>query len=214
MEPNQTMKFSSARKMAFATVLMSAVIAVMAVAWNTGKIALAGKSSQAEGKGRILERVRKSPDISVLTGNADGSPLFIRDAGVKEISGEEYQLLTGNKSDSGRQVSYPNVEIVNNSGKVVTTLIVCFQAGDSVRRRCHMVHDFSWQPAASLSIESWKWIIPTVRLRQTGNKFEEDKSRPDLDRAEMWQQGRATDFVVYVGKIDFADGSSWINPSR
>lgn len=88
-----------------------------------GYITHAASGVQQQG---ALEKISSYPDLPVLIDTSEGSSLLIQTATAKQISGVEYEQLTGSKFVSNNYVTYPNVKLINNTNKKVVSFSLGF----------------------------------------------------------------------------------------
>ncbi|MGH9853310.1 MAG: hypothetical protein ACREBD_26010, partial [Blastocatellia bacterium] len=97
---DQNSQFSSTLPMILTGIAALLVVVILGSA--IGKSAK-GQASKAEGEKRALvEKIRTLADRPLFTDNSEQGPLFIQSAGVKEVAGAEYQLLTRSTSEASR----------------------------------------------------------------------------------------------------------------
>ena len=190
----------------------AAVLLFISIAIGGG---IGAKSADAnnEQMEQTVERVRKSPDFPLNIDNTENPPILIQAASMKEVSGAEYQELTGIKTDSLKFVTFPNVRLINNTNQTVTAFILILVDKHSTRNKALMMSSLNLEPFKDFSIEPVIWAKPRRQMmRKFAEKegtFQEDKSSPDLNSEEMWLPGGVSEFSVLVAGVEFADGSEW-----
>lgn len=190
----------------------AAVLLFISIAIGGG---IGAKSADAnnERMEQTVERVRKSPDFPLNIDNTENPPILIQAASVKEVSGAEYQELTGIKTDSLKCVTFPNVKLTNNTSQTVTAFVLILVDKHSSRNKALMMSSLNLEPLKDFSIEPVNWAKPRRQMMrkfvEKEGMFQEDKSSPDLNSEEMWLPGGVSEFSVLVAGVEFADGSEW-----
>lgn len=165
-------------------------------------------------KSRVVEKLKSSSDFSLDVDNSEAPPVLIQAATVKEATGAEYQTLTGKSSDAPKQITFPDIQVSNNSGRVVKGFTVCLSHKHSNQKHCLKQVDIELQPAGEFALSAERWAGPRRAMTRkfTADKgvVREDKRPLGLDAEEMWIPGSFADYKVSVGHVEFADGGQWL----
>ena len=79
-------------------------------------------------KTRIINQIRSSSAAPIYADNSQGSPLYIQEASVKEISGEDFTRLVGEPPKHFRQSTFPEVILLNGSARTIISFAISVQS--------------------------------------------------------------------------------------
>lgn len=171
-------------------------------------------ANDSKRKKEIVESITRSQDNPIVIDNSENPPILIQSASVKQVTGAEYQHLTGVNSTSITYVTFPSVELINNSDRTIKEITLLLVDKHSNKNKVLMLMDRNIEPFTSFHIESVDWAKPrkqmTKKLIEKDGVFQEDTSLPTLASEEMWLPGGFRDFSLLVGQVKFADGREWI----
>jgi hypothetical protein len=188
-----------------------AVIVLLIVA---GLLLGAGSDAAAVGQRyRNADEIAKIlPDLAVAADNIETSPISISSATAKEVTGEEYEKLTGMKPLYDKYVCGPSLKIVNSSGRKIKAVMLGLLDHRSNRLNVLRINGDSLKSGKEFSVDPSDWVRGKAGKKFTLNDdgvAKEDTSLPSWSSEEMWLPGSITDFSVFVGKVEFADGGMW-----
>ena len=174
------------------------------------KIERLSKSVRGDEEKEILKRMKEHPDVPISLENREGSPLFIQEANVKEITSYDYHRLTGVTTDSNSYVAFPKVKLINNTDKRAIGFALFFINKRTGRIRGFKVSRTTVDPHGEYSVIPNEWVTPDklTRVNKEGGVVH-IKKRVNYDSEKMWLAGSAGDFVLKVAEVDFEDGSRW-----
>lgn len=163
-------------------------------------------------KTRLTQRIEGSSSVQVFADNAQGSQLYIQDANVKEISGDEFKILVGEPSAYLKQTTYPEVTLMNGYTKTIKSFAIIVQSATDKPKSGHilMKKNLSILPNGTYKVLSGDWVkVEDISLEQEG-KFINRTKQPGLQSAKFWLPGAASDLRVTVGLVEFEDGTKWM----
>jgi hypothetical protein len=169
-------------------------------------------SSNEQQKRKIFKQVAVSPAIQVYADNSQGNLLYIQEASVKELSGDDFKILVGEAPKHFKQTTFPDVILFNSSGKTIKSFGVAVQSAADKPRSGHILlkNNLSILPNSTYKVASSEWPQAERVSIEKGGKFETRMQQPGLDSAKSWIPGTASDLRVTVGFIEFEDGTRWI----
>lgn len=174
-------------------------------------------AGQAGGhKGGLAEQIKAAGAVRISADNSQGSPLYIREATVKEISGEEFTRLVGEAARHFRQATFPDVVVENGSGKTVRAFALVARSAAEASDSGYILikRGVAVAPGASFKVWSGEWPEADRVSVDRGGKFETGLRRPGLESAKSWVAGSAADLGVTVGMVEFDDGTRWRMPAE
>jgi hypothetical protein len=192
------------------------LITLMSVACLCGLVALtkSSASSDQEQKKRISKQIDVASAVPIHADNSQGCLLFIQEASVKEISGEDYKILVGEAPRHFKETTYPEITMVNSSSKTITSFILMIRSAAEQPRSGHGVYkkNLAIAPGSSFKVTPGEWLKPDRVTIQKEGKFVNVLQQPLLDSSKFWIPGSASDLKVTIGLVDFEDGTRWIIP--
>ncbi|HEX8088173.1 MAG TPA: hypothetical protein VF762_04930 [Blastocatellia bacterium] len=191
--------------------LLICLIAAASLGARSGAGAGAAAGSTQQQKGGIIEQIKASSGRRINADNSQGSPLYIQEATVKEISGEEFAKLVGEAPRHFRQATFPDVVLQNGSGKTIRSFaLVARSAADTPDSGYILIKkNLSVAPGATFRVGSSEWPQADRVSVQREGKFVSGLRQPGLDSAKSWIPGASSDLGVTVGMIEFEDGTRW-----
>ena len=171
-----------------------------------------GATSNERQKKKIIKNILASPSIQIYSDNSRGCPIMVRESSVKEITSEDFTVLSGETSKHIRQATFPEVTVFNSSGKTVKSFaIVVKSAADKPKSGYILLkNDISIPPNSTHKIVSTEWVKAERVSVQKGDKFVTAFRQPGLDSAKSWLPGAASDLKVTIGFVEFTDGTRWM----
>lgn len=195
-------------KRAFLILLIAAAFLSGSVILNAQTIA----SSNERQKRRILKRLKASDAVQIYADNSKGSPLYVQEATVKEILGDDFTILAGEAPKHFKQATFPEVILSNSSAKTIKSFALAVKSVADKPRSGYIVlkNDVSIPPNSTYKVASGEWpMAERVSIEQAG-KFVNVLRKPGLDSAKSWIPGAASDLRVTVGFVQFDDGTTWM----
>jgi hypothetical protein len=123
-------------------------------------------------KENLIDKIKLSPDYPVKIKQDSTSLIQIIEATVKEITAEDYEKLTGLKTE-GTFVSLPEVKIINNSEKKIIGLTFITRDSISNSARAIIMKDISVPPSQSFILRRGA----TIKYQPEFSADEEGKVR-------------------------------------
>lgn len=195
--------------------LLAVALPLIVSAFTVSSSEVAGGPGQHKG---IVEKIKTLPTININIDNSEESPILVQSATAREITDQEYEQLTGERSSSIRYTSCPTIKIINNTNRKVMAYSVGLM--DSARGDLYVFRSTrrKIQPFEEFFVEPVDWAEPrnegARKFTQEQGITREDKSLPGWDSKAMWFPGNATDFSIFVGEVKFADGTRWVTKRR
>jgi hypothetical protein len=185
------------------------------VAALTGSVTLNAQtvaSSNERQKRKILKKLKASEAVQIYADNSQGSSLYIQEASVKEIAGDDFAILAGEPPRHFRQATFPEVTLFNSSAKTIKSFAIVVKSAADRPQSGHVLlkNSLSIPPNSAYAVASSEWIKAERVSIQEGNKFENRLRQPGLDSAKAWIPGAASDLKVTVGLVEFEDGTRWM----
>lgn len=191
--------------------LVSCVV-ILTVGFTIWKFPAIGQkviSDKENVKEQLLDRINQSPDIQLRIVENDDSPLRISEAKVKVISGEDYTKLTGKATDLKSLSSIPTFRVINVSDKVITGFMLMFR--DPVRSSSRIIgfDKLKVNPGESYSMVRDDMVSSKVTTLADDLGVRQNVSSK-MEVENYWiATGNHSDSFFTVGKVTFADGSTW-----
>jgi len=163
-------------------------------------------------KNERIAQIEASPDQALrVAGNSDCA-LSIRGARVKEVSGAEFTRLTGRTTDLGTIFTVPEVDLVNTSDKTITEFVLVIREPKSRSTRGLVQRDVSIAPGASYLLRREHFVGPEkITVASEDGNARSTFVQRRLDSEKYWLAlGERSDVFITIGRVDFADGSSWL----
>lgn len=158
----------------------------------------------------LLVKVKNDPGLPLTIDISPETPVMITEAVSREISGVDFRTLTGVDAGAASLFSFPEVKVLNTSGKVVTSFSLILQMKNTGRFYFVKHSKLKLEPNDSFVIKSDHWVpSPKVTIRTEGGKVEKVNRVLDFDSPEMWIPGRISDVSLVIGGVGFSDGTEW-----
>lgn len=172
------------------------------------------ESSSERQKRRMIKKVEALAAVQIYSDNSQGSPLHIQEASVKEISGDDFTMLTGDMPKHFRHTTFPEVTLFNGTGKPIRSFGIAVQSAADKPKSGYILlkNNLSIPSNSTYKVSSIEWPkAERVSILKEG-KFVSGMRQPGLDSAKSWIPGAASDLKVTVGFVEFEDGTSWMIP--
>jgi hypothetical protein len=168
------------------------------------------QASQA--KTRIVKQIEAARGVQIYADNSQGSPLFIQEASVKEISGDDFRVLVGEAPRHFKQSTYPEVVLLNSSAGTIRSFAIVVQSAADKPRSGYVLlkKNLSIPPNSTFKVTSNMWPKAERVSRQEGTRFVSGMRQPGLDSSKSWILGSASELRVTVGLVEFEDGTRWM----
>jgi hypothetical protein len=159
------------------------------------------------------ERVIGFSDIALEVDGSERPAVSIQSANTKTITKRQYRELTGGLGTSARYSACPTVRVVNMGNQTVKAFALALlnkrtNALDVLRIGSHQL-----EPGGEFVVDHLLWAKtrkkPTKTFIQKDGLTWEDKRAPDWNSEEMWFPGEAADLQIFVGEVEFSDGTRW-----
>lgn len=191
------------------------LVLLVAVTWMSqlGSVnAQTVANSNERQKRKIIKKIKASQSLQIYSDNSHGSPLYIQEASVKEISGDDFTILAGEASKNIKQATFPDVTLVNSSGKTIRSFAIAVKSSVDKPKSGYILlkNNLSISPNSTFSVASSEWPKAERGSIQKGDRFIYGLQRPELDSAKSWIPGAASDLRVTVGFLEFEDGTRWM----
>jgi len=170
-------------------------------------------SPNQQEKSRVLRQVKASSAVQIFADNSQGSSLYIQEANVKEISGDDFLTLVGEPPRHPKLTTFPEVTLVNTS-RTIKSFAILIQSSIERPKGGYVLlkRNLSIAPNSTYTVTSSEWPQAERVSIQRGDKFVSSLRQPGLDSSRSWIPGAASDMRVTIGLIEFDDGSRWKMP--
>lgn len=190
------------------------LILLVAAAFLSGLVALYARAivnPDEQQKSRIIKRINASSAVQIYADNSQGSSLYIQEASVKEISGDDFITLVGENPRYFQQTTFPEVTLLNNSSKTIKSFAVIIQSAVNGPKSGHILFkkNLSIPPNSTYKVDPSEWPQDERISVQNGDKFITGIQKPGLDSPKSWMLGAASDLRITVGLVEFEDGTKW-----
>lgn len=190
------------------------VVLAIPVAFLSVMIAIGGQKTSDHAKAGTIERIQSLPGSEVNSISLDGTPMQIQGASAREISKATFRQLTGEAAGHRSMSTYPDVSLVNISGKTITSFVIMVKSRAETPNNGHgvMTKDLSIAPGATYSFASDKWPKAEQVFVEKNGKFVSALRKIGLGSPKSWLPGAASDLTVLIAMVVFEDGSQWMVP--
>jgi hypothetical protein len=163
-------------------------------------------------KSKIIKKIQALNPVQVYSDNSQGAVLFIQDARVKEISGDDFTILAGETAKHFRLSSFPEVTLVNTSGKTIKSFGIAVQSAADKPKSGYILlkSNLSIHSNSTYKVNSTEWPKAEMVSAQKGGKFVSGLRQPGMDSPKSWIPGAAPDLKVTIGFVEFEDGTRWM----
>lgn len=161
----------------------------------------------------LVERVKQSSDLSVNFTNFSTVPLNIERATVTEISGSDYQVLTGKATSAAKVASFPNITLQNITDRHVTKLTIVIGNKNTGKASALTLNKISLKPQEVFTVHTSDWRAErSIQMVDNGDSAESIPKIADFDSDRMWLSGDASaeDLTVRLAMVGFDDGNMWL----
>jgi hypothetical protein len=171
-----------------------------------------GATSNEQQKKKIIRKILASPAVQIYSDNSRGCPITVHESSVKEITSEDFTVLSGETSKNTGQATFPEVTVFNSSDKTIKSFAIAVKsAADKPKSNYFLlISDLSIPPNSTYKIVSTQWVRGEKVWVQKGDKFVPAFRQPGLDSAKSWLPGAASDLKVTIGIVEFTDGTRWM----
>jgi hypothetical protein len=185
------------------------IVALVSIVIVIGR---SSRPSPQQPKDKLIERVRQAPDIAINYNNFEGVPLTIQTATSKEVSGSDYQQLTGgDPSGANRFATFPTVKLQNVTNQRIAKLMVA--VGDRQTKKWYVVnfHSANIAPQQVFSIAPTDWYHEKKSKDSNDKKATSPSKIRDFDAVGLWWPGGASaqDLVLRIALVEFDNGGKW-----
>ena len=193
------------------------LISMIAVLSLSGLITVEAQTDEGltqRQKRKMVKNIEALNEAPVNSDNSQGGSLIIQEASVKEITGADFTILSGEPSRHSRHSTFPNVTLVNSSGKTIKSFGIAVQSAVDERKTAHglIKYNLSIPPNDIYKVASKEWPRAERLTVEKKGRFVNVLRQPGLDSPKSWIPGAASDLKVTVLYIDYEDGTKWRIP--
>ena len=116
-----------------------------------------GNTAQQQ-KDLVINRIKASSGVQIFADNSQGSPLYIKEATAKEISGEEFATLVGEPSRYFRQTTFPQVTLLNVSPRTIKAFSIAVESAANKRGYVVVLPKLSIPPNSTYEVPASQWV--------------------------------------------------------
>lgn len=167
-----------------------------------------------QSKDAVLSRIKASSGVQIYADNSQGSPLYIKEAIVKEVSSDDYTALVGESSRYFKQTTFPDVTLLNISPRTIKAFSIAVES--NANKQGYVIispKTLSIAPNTTYNVSITQWTRPEKVYVQRGEKFVNVWQRPGLDSTRSWIPGASSDLRIVVCMVEFEDGTRWKIPA-
>ncbi len=178
--------------------------------WKSSAIGQRLGLDRKKSKEVILNRIDRASDVEHRVVENTDTPLRIAEAKVKVISGEELTVLTGKATNFESLSSLPDLKVWNSSDKVIAGFMLMFRDPILESSRIISFNNLKMEPGETYSVLREDMISSPVTTvaGELGARLE---TRSKKESEKYWiTTGEQARSYVTVGKVVFADGSTWM----
>jgi hypothetical protein len=168
-------------------------------------------NSDSKQQKKLIKKIRRSSPVQINSDNSFGSPLYIQEATVKQISAEEFTLLVGETPRHVIQTTFPDVVLLNSSPKVIKAFAVVVKSAIDKPKSGYVLFkdNVSIPSNSSYTLRSNEWPRAERVSIQEGSRFVNVMRKPGLNSAKSWLRGAGSDLKITVGYVEFDDSTRW-----
>lgn len=171
------------------------------------------KSANNEQDRNAVGRVDRTPSISLEVDNSENPAISIQVASAKEIAGHKFEQLTRTSPGSARYTSCPTTRVVNTTGRAIKAFALGLMNRNTNTLDIVRITSHPLVPFEEFQLEPAEWAKArkkgTKTFTHNGGVSAEDKRVIDWGSEEMWFPGVITDYYIFVGEVEFSDGTRW-----
>lgn len=160
-----------------------------------------------------VERVKGFSDVPLEVDNSERPAVSIQSANTKTITKNQFRELTGGLAASAGYSACPTVRVVNVGNQNVKVFAVGLMNKRTGSLDVLRLSKHPLSPGEEFVIDHLLWATarkkPTKTFIHKDGVTWEDKSPLDWNSEEMWFPGDAADFQIFVGEVEFSDGTRW-----
>lgn len=162
-------------------------------------------------KGELLKQVENSAEIPFNVIEDEDSPFKITEAKVKEISGSEFTKLTGKTTDLATVMSFPEVKLINTSGKTITSFWLAVRNTETKSVRGFIQYKISVSPGQNYTVSRDNFASPRQVTVSDSEGVRKEWSHQKWDSEKLWLDfAKNPNVFVAIGHVTFDDGSEWL----
>jgi hypothetical protein len=194
------------------TICPIAYVRGLALGMLLGMCSTASVSGQAQTdsakKAQVIADVQSLPAKPVTWITAEGAPIAIQLASAREIAQGTYLQFTGQSTAYSLMSTYPDVELLNTSGKTITSFMLIMKS--KADKHLAITKSLSIAPGSAYTFESKRWLLEDkVTAQKDDGTFKTVMRKPGPDSVKFWLPGGASDLHVSVARVVFDDGGQW-----
>jgi hypothetical protein len=172
-----------------------------------------GPGTRSSQKAQMFAEVQSLPTQPVHWANADGAPIVIQVASAREISGSTYLGLTGGPTIYASMSTYPDIALLNTSGKTITSFAIMLDA--KADKHVAIIKNLSIAPGGAYTLVPRKWLLEDkVTVQNDDGTSKSVMRKPGPDSVKFWLSGAPPDLHVAVARVWFEDGTQWKWPAN
>lgn len=160
-------------------------------------------------KQAVIERVKNAPGVSIKVEDSAESPLRVQSAQVKQISGSEYQSLTGISTQAAVHSSFPELTLINSSGRVVKEFIAGLKDAQTGQYHFVTFYDLKVLPGGTYTVPANSWMQPERVTTAKNGKTVTQYQRGGFDSPGIWLPSEASELSAAVLKVIYNDDQVW-----
>jgi hypothetical protein len=174
-----------------------------------------GPGTRGSHKDQMIAEVQSLPNQQVSGVNAEGAPLAIQAASVREIQQATFLGLTGQPTVHSSMSTYPDIALVNTSGKTIASFMIIFKSKVEGGNHYALTKAVSIASGGGYTFASKRWLLEEkFTVKKDDGTFKSVMRKPGPDSAKFWIPGAASDLHVMVYSVVFEDGSQWRVPEN
>ena len=193
-----------------AVILAIAAIVLLVFLVSVGRT-LRRKAGIQAPKDPLIERVEKAPMTPIRIQQDDDAPLRILEAKVHEVSGVDYERITGEKTDLPSVISAPEVKVINTSNKTVKRILLVVDDPSAEKSQGINKGGLAIAPGDTFTIVPGNFVKVEYTTAVDENGKLTSGEREPIRSKKFWLPfPDRTRLQVRVG-VEFNDGTRWYN---
>jgi hypothetical protein len=162
-------------------------------------------------KALLIEKIQSSADHPLRIKEDADAPLKILSVGVKEISREDYQKLTGKITELNSVFSVPEAALQNTSGKKITEVFFITRDLSTNKLKGMMMKDVSIDPGQTFHIKRGGAVkIDSITEAESDGTVRE-LTKESMSNENYWLPFANIDRLLVSVAVTFSDGTEWAN---
>ncbi|HEV7642832.1 MAG TPA: hypothetical protein VGO50_02720 [Pyrinomonadaceae bacterium] len=162
-------------------------------------------------KTTLIERIQKSADHPLRIKEDADAPLKILSVGVKEISRDDYQKLTGKITELNSVYSVPEAALQNTSDKKITGVFFITRDLSTNKLKGMMMKDVSIGPGQTFNIKRGGAVKADPLTVAENDGTLRELTKESMANENYWLPFAGVDQLQVSVVVTFADGSKWSN---